>query len=919
MEATQAGISGREAEVLTLLAEHMSNAEIGAKLYISVRTVETHVSSLLRKLGAADRRALAALAAEWGRAARGGRAAAGLPAPVTRFVGRARERAELAAAIRAHRQVSAVGPGGVGKTRLALTVAADAAGDFADGVWFVDLVPITDPAMVGAAVAAAAGIGEQQGRGLDESVAAALADRHALLVLDNCEHVRDGVAPFLERLLAACPRLTVLATSRARLMVPFERVQPVPPLSLTGDGDALALFLERAAAVGWPVAAEQHAAAAEICRQLDGVALAIELAAARLPTLGLDGLAAVLGDQLRLLTGGARADDRHRSVRAVLDWSYALLDDADRALLRRLAVFVAPFTAGAAAAVTGSSLAAVADGLSRLAEQSLLTAAPGAGGTRYRTLETIRQYGAERLAAAGELDAVRSAHLAWCVASAAELTGAAGPGDGPWRARFDAVADDLRAALGWAAGVPEHRADARGLAQALAELAFARNLVGEAQQRYEQAAALAGDPADAAEALRGAAAVAGCRLLGDDMYRLHRAAAEAYRRAGDATGAARQLAAAATAAHRFSGAFTRVPPDDEPPALLREARDLAGDDPATEAAVVLAEAAVLADAFGSDQGPSDNAVTETLAAAERAVALARRAGDPLAESAALDSLAGAHSWAGDSFAAAATARGRIAMLSAVPTTPASLHELADALVSGVDTSVGVGDLPTARRWSRRLAELPQLAEVGHYALSWRLMVDVLAGETADVLAASERFLEAWERTGRLRAPRLASAAAGVALTHALRGDEAERARWLDIADRLGATPERSVGYGAVFDATVHLHHGRAGAALAVLAPEPEQVWKWVTWIWLHWYVALRAEAAVLAAHPDARTRIAAARRVVAGNPIATAQLDRAEALLDADPARVLATASAFEAAGAHYQHARSLTLAATVPPAGNGA
>ncbi|GAA4258830.1 ATP-binding protein [Dactylosporangium darangshiense] len=906
----QAGISTREAEVLTLLGEHLSNAEIGARLYISVRTVETHVSSLLRKLGAPDRRALAQLATEWSRAARGGRAASGLPSPVTRFVGRARERADLAGAIRAHRQVSAVGPGGVGKTRLALAVAGDVAGDFADGVWFVDLVPITDSAMVGAAVAAAVGIGEQQGRGLDESVVAALADRHALLVLDNCEHLRDGVAPFLERLLTGCPRLTVLATSRARLMVPFERVHPVPPLSLDGDDDAVALFLERAAAVGWPITPEQRDQVAEICARLDGVALAIELAAARLPLLGLDGLAA--GDQLRLLTGGARADDRHRSVRAMLDWSYALLDEDDRTLLRRIAVFVAPFTADAAgrvAAFAPLEPGAVFDGLARLAEQSLLTATPATGGMRYRTLATIRQYGTEQLTGAGELDDVRARHLRWCVASATDLAGQVRPADGPWRIRFDAVADDLRAALGRAAADPGHRGDAHRLAVALAEAAFTRNLAGEAQQRYEQAAALAEDDADTAEALRRAAAVAGCRLLGDDMYRLHRAAADAAARAGDKTGAARQLSTAATTAYRFSGAFTQVPPPDEPEALLREARALAGRDPATEAAVVLAEAAVLADAFGSDQGPSDNAVAETLAAATRAVDLARRANDPLAVSAALDSLAGAQSWAGDSFGAAATARGRIELLSAVSVQPASMHELTDALVSGVDTSLGVGDLHTARRWSRQLADLPLLAEVGHYALSWRLMVDVLAGEAHDVLAASDRFLEAWERTGRLRAPRLAATAAAVAMLHGLRGDDGARAQWLGIADRLGATPERSVGYGAVFDATVHLHHGRPEAALQCVAAEPAQVWKWVTWIWLHWYVALGAEAAALAGHSDARARIAAARATVGANPIAAAQLDRAEALLDGDRARLLATADAFEAAGAPYQRARTLLLA----------
>jgi len=178
----------------------------------------------------------------------------------------------------------------------------------------------------------------------------------------------------------------------------------------------------------------------------------------------------------------------------------------------------------------------------------------------------------------------------------------------------------------------------------------------------------------------------------------------------------------------------------------------------------------------------------------------------------------------------------------------------------------------------------------------------------DVLAASERFLEAWERTGRLRAPRLAIAAAAVAMIHGLRGDDLARAKWLAIADRLGSTPERSAGYGAVFDATVQLHHGQAMAALERVAAEPEQVWKWVTWIWLHWYVALRAEAAALIGDPDARQRIAAARVTVAGNPIADAQVERAEALLDGDRDRMLAAAAAFDAAGCRYQWARSLVL-----------
>ncbi|NEA25574.1 ATP-binding protein, partial [Actinomadura bangladeshensis] len=316
------------------------------------------------------------------------------------------------------RQVTATGPGGVGKTRLALAVAADAAGAFPDGVWFVDLVPVTDPGMVADAVAGALGLGEQPGRGMTESVAAALADRHALLVLDNCEQVRDGVALFLERLLVACPRVTVLATSRARLMVPFERVYTVPPLSLSdgGESDAVALFKERATAIGWPLDPPLHDHIRSICERLDGMALSIELAAARYPTLGLDGLTAALSHPLRMLTGGSRADDRHRSVRAAVDWSHALLEPADRELLRRVSVFVAPFTAAAAAEVAGTAQVAAADGLARLAEQSLLVVRASAGATEYRAPETIRQYGTERLAEAGELADARVRHLRWCLA-----------------------------------------------------------------------------------------------------------------------------------------------------------------------------------------------------------------------------------------------------------------------------------------------------------------------------------------------------------------------------------------------------------------------------------------------------------------------------------------------------------------------
>ncbi|MDX3277371.1 LuxR C-terminal-related transcriptional regulator [Streptomyces scabiei] len=981
-------VSAREAEVLALLGEHLSNAEISARLFISVRTVESHVSALLRKLDEPDRRALSRRAAGMTRTERP-RPAPSLPVPLTAFVGRARERAELAEAVKTRRQVTAVGPGGVGKTRLALAVAADAAGDFADGVWFVDLAPVTDPARVGAAIAAAVGVGEQPGRGVDASVLTALADRQALLVLDNCEQIRDGVAPFLERLLVACPGLRVLATSRARMLVPFEWVFPVPPLSSDGgaESDAVTLFLERAAAVGRPPEPAVRDRIAAVCERLDGMALAIELAAARWPTLGLDGLTAGLSDQLRILSGGPRAEDRHRSVRAALDWSHDLLEPPDRALLRRISVFVVPFTAEAAGTVAAFAplgASEITDGLGRLAEQSLLTVTSTATGTRYQALETIRQYGTERLADAAELTDVRSRHLDWCLAGAAALTGADGA---DLRARFDALADELRAALARAADRPEHRPKAHRLALALAGLTFTRNLPGESQQCYEQAAALASDAgaegavgsaaetaveragaAAAAEALRQAAAVAGCRRLGDDMFRLHRAAAEAARRAGDSAGAACELAAAATVAYRFSSEFARLPAVDEVTALLERARrrlsapataglapdataDLpqdagadvpvvapaAGDESwvaaaedasgpvhgeadrsagpvfvssaAATAALALAEAAVVADAFGAVQGDVDNTAQETVGYAERAVGLARRAGDPVAESAALDALSGALTWAGDSFGAAAAARRRIEVLAPVPPTPARTHERMDALAMAAGTALGVGRLPEARRWARQLADQQLFAEVQHHATAWLLVVDAFAGHAGDVLTASEAFLDAWRRSDRKRSFSLGPAAASVALVHGLRGDHEAREAWLGIVTEAGTAAEHHHGYGAVFDAMVLLHHGDPEAALRRLAPAPDEVWKWVSWIWLHWYVGLRAEASVLTGHPEARERVAAGRTLVAGNPVVTAQLDRAQALLDGDLPHRTALAKAFDAADCPYQSARTLLLA----------
>ncbi|WP_067824941.1 ATP-binding protein [Nocardia inohanensis] len=993
-----AGISEREAEVLTLVGQHRSNAEIAAQLYISVRTVETHVSSLLRKVGVPDRRALAERAGELAGDEPAGAATAVLPSPLTSFVGRGEERAALRELVGKHRHVTALGPGGVGKTRLALAVAADLAGDFADGVWFVDLVPVTDPDMSGAAVARALGLGEQPGRGLDDAVLTALADRHVLLVLDNCEHVRDGAAPFIERLLARCPRVTVLATSRARLMVPFEQVYTVPPLSLDDDAaDAIALFRDRAAALGWPVDPRQLDQVSEVCRRLDGLALAIELAAARLPTLGLDGLTASLADPLRLLVGGRRADERHRSVRAMLDWSQALLEPADRTLLQRISVFVAPFTTADAAATAGHpplDPGAVAYGLAGLVEQSLLTATPSARGTRYRAPEAVRQYAREQLEATGDLTEALVRHLDWCSATAAALerelpaeegariefrpspapgaanaksvpTAAGAPrgafvpaatggprsgfapaaaggarggfvaaaaggargefapaadagaactefsalAAGEWRAGFDAAADDIRAALAWAAVRPECRAQAYELAISLARLTFGRNLVSESQFRYEQAAELAGDPSAAAAALRRAAEVAGCRMRGEDMYRLYRAAADTARAAGDTARAARDLATAAITIYRMSDAFSTPPPFAEAAVLLDEARALAGADPAALAAVALAECGVLSNTADSTASEPETAAHQAISRARHAVELADRTGDPLARSAALDALAAAQIWTGDAFATDETTCRRVELLTAADPTPAIALEQVSALAEAAEAAIGTGDLANARRWATRLRDFPLLAERGDFATSRLLVADALAGNAAEVRTASARFLDAWTLTGRPHAPNLAAAAAAVALTHGLDGDEEARTTWLAIADALDVTPEHRAAYHAVFNALVLLHHGHPDRALAELAADPAELDERTVWVWRHWYLALRAEAAVLTAHPNALEYLDTARIAVSGNPIATALVERATALFEHDHHRLLATAAVFEAAHCPYQQARTRTLA----------
>jgi predicted ATPase/DNA-binding CsgD family transcriptional regulator len=893
------GVSDREAEVLALVGDHLTNAQIASRLFISVRTVESHVASLLRKLDVADRRALAAVSGELGEPVLG----PALPTPLTSFVGRAAERAGLAEAVAEHRLVTALGPGGVGKTRLALAVAGDVARGYAGGARYVDLVPVTDPAMVGAALAAAFGFGEQPGRTPTDTVLAKLAGVEVLVVVDNCEHLLDEVSGLLERLLTACPGVSVLATSRARLRLPFEYVFPVPGMSLgdrAGDGDATTLFCERAAMAGWtsPYPGDRRRVAT-VCARLDGVALAIELAAARVGTIGLDGLVRGLADPLALLTGGPRLDDRHRSVRSALDWSFGLLSEDERAVMRRASVFAGPFPADAALEVTGFaplSPTTAARALAVLADHCLVVVLERPSGTCYRMLETIRQYGAEQMDRIGEEHAVRARHLRWCLATAGRLEA-----DEKSAGGFDDVADDLRAGLGWAASQPALRAEAHALAAGLARLSYVRGAPSEAQERFEEAAALAAGPAEAAEALHLAAAVAWGRHLGNEAIGLYRAAAEAAHLAGDRRRAALELVSAAELVTNAPGIMSELAPVGEDLALLAKARSLAAGDPHFEAAVLTVTTA--ADEFDPTYGDL----------AERAAELAHRVGDARLESHALDQLTAVHLICGEVDEAVATVRRRIELLTPRAHDVEMAWEYPDTLHMAPMVCLASGDIDAARRYARQRSELPFFREADHLAVEWLLTVAAIAGDFDEAVALAQRFRRGWVEAGRPPLGGIAFAPAAAAMVHGIRGDSDSQHAWLETAVEMhrvaGLVRDRQTIYRPTFDGIVALHRGEIDAALTHVAGEPESFKPWHDAAWRPWYTAVWAEAGVMAALPGRHDRLDRARFLTRANPVAAAVVERAGALDAGDVERLLATAATLDAAGCRYQHARTLAFA----------
>ena len=409
--------------------------------------------------------------------------------------------------LRDGRVVTLTGPGGCGKTRLALRVAALADGGFGDGARLVELASLTDPALVPASVARALGVSERDAADPMAGVVRALAGRELLIVLDNCEHVLGPAGRVVVMLAGQCRRVRVLATSRERLDVPGESVFPVPPLDLPQDGsagavaasDAGALFVTRARAASPAFALTEGnaAAVAEVCSRLDGMPLAIELAAARCPALGPAQLAARLEGHPGLLSGGAARPGRHRSLEALVSWSYDLLGEAERRLLARLSVLRGGFELDVAERVcSGGPLAteAVAGLLASLAGKSLVQVQPGAV-TRYWLLETVRQFAAGRLAASGEETAVHDRLLGWALEEARSAEATVGSAEwAVWASRLSAEQASIRAALSWGLGGAEPE-PGRELAARLARWWIATGRYSEAGQFLTTAA---GVPAAAA-------------------------------------------------------------------------------------------------------------------------------------------------------------------------------------------------------------------------------------------------------------------------------------------------------------------------------------------------------------------------------------------------------------------------------------
>jgi predicted ATPase/class 3 adenylate cyclase/DNA-binding CsgD family transcriptional regulator len=716
-----------------------------------------------------------------------------LPVQLTSFVGRDAELTQLRELLVQNRVVTLTGAGGVGKTRLATQVAAGMDGEFSDGMWLVDLAPITDPELVAVTVARALGLPDQPGRSTMDSLLRFVRDRQMLVVLDNCEHLLDASAELVVALLGAASGLTVLATSREAIGVAGEVSWRVPSLSLTDE--AVELFSDRArrARPDFAVSDENAAAVGEICRRLDGLPLAIELAAARVRALSLAEILDTLHDRFRLLTGGARtAVRRQQTLRASVDWSHALLTEPERVLFRRLAAFFGGFDLDAAQTVAGGADVQryqVLDQLTLLVDKSLVAADDSRGRTRYRLLETVRQYAAEKLGESGEAESVRSRHRDYYTSLAAEVDAPAGSDYEHRIDRAETEIDNLRAAFSWSLENSDIEL-ALALASALQPLWLARGRIREGLAWFDAALA------DLDAHHLGVATVVRARALADRaLLAIYAGAAESVEQAQQAVAIAREV-------------------DD--PALLARAL--------TACAPIAAYNAELAGPYFAE-----------------AIGLARASGDPWRLSQILGWQARGAILFGDPIAALAAAKeGR---------------DLADAIGDGfgsrqcrycLGSAQMLSDLAAAAEQFAELLTTAQAAHDGIYTaagLAGQGLVLAFRGETGAARAAADAAVEAAAELGGL--------AAGIAYfalcNAALAAGDAATAQ--DASENGSQHWSFLPGYAAV-QRVLMVTAALAGGDLAAARRGADEAVTTTTGTWLMLALTTRARLAMAQGEPD---------------------------------------------------------------------
>jgi predicted ATPase/class 3 adenylate cyclase len=517
-----------------------------------------------------------------------------LPIQLTSFIGREREIGEIRRLLATTRLLTLTGAGGGGKTRLAVQVAADHLDEFPDGVWWIELAPLTDPDLVPEAVASSLNVSEQPGRPLMDTLLDALRAKLLLLALDNCEHLLSACANFADAILRRCRGVRILATSREGLGMEGEMLYSVRSLSRPDRGaapseiltrsEAVRLFADRARAVrpDFEVTDRNAQAVAHVCRRLDGIPLAVELAASRLSALPIEEMAARLDDRFRLLTGGSRtALPRHQTLRAAMDWSYDLLSETEKAALRRLSVFAGGWTVRAAEAVCagqGVEAADVLDLLTHLVNKSLVVAEEHQGRGRYRFLETVRQYNSDRLVEAGEAESARRRHreLFLTLVEEAEphLTGS---DQVSWLNRLEAEHDNLRAALDGLLGAGDTEGALR-MTGSLSRYWSVRGHFSEGRESSERA--LGGPGGSSAARAKALIGLGNLAYRQDDIGRAKACYAESltrYRELGDKAGMARSLSGLAGVVRDGEGDYVRARAlFEESLALFRELGDAWG-------------------------------------------------------------------------------------------------------------------------------------------------------------------------------------------------------------------------------------------------------------------------------------------------------------------------------------------------------